>query len=599
MRYRMPGLYRKNRKKTGFICMLLSMALLMAALPGRMPVRAAETDPSADYIVKYTEEAASLMKEEADQPFDVVDGKELNRLLREDALEWYEKDGDAVLMDVPSGSYDPEEQWNLSIVNADGAFQARHLGEGIRVGLVDSGVSPHPAFGDRLLAGGNYIQDAEDPLDTADYYGHGTRVAGLIAAADESGYIGIAPGADIVPLKCTDERGVKVSAICRAVYSGIDDYGCNVLNLSLGVRNEYQSLKEAVEYAESKHVVVVSAAGNNGTAAVYYPAAYDSVIGVGSVDRNGLCYSRSNHNSSVFLTAPGVLVRSTDAGGGYTESTGCSFAVPQVSGAAAVLLGIDGGLEPERVRQILAETAQDRGTEGYDEYYGYGILDLGACVSCLPQREKEEAPSYGAGCARDESCILKRFADLDCEAWYHGALHYALEKEIMNGCAEDLFLPDENSSRAMIVTMIWRMEGRPSSGVSPAFHDVSEEQWYAEAVRWAAGEGIVSGYSRTDFGPEDPVTREQLAAVLCRYAGWKGTGTEFPSGGDGLLERFADAGQISDWALDEVGRAVSLNLLQGVDEDRFCPGMEASRAQAAAVLMRLEGLLSGHRPIQD
>ena len=582
---------RKYRKKTGALfCLFLSALLLLTAFPEGIPASAAEVDPSAEYIVKYAEEAASLAEDKAEEPFDVVDGKELNRLLKKDALEWYEEDGDALLMEDGPVFYDPEEQWNLGVIHADGAFREQHLGSGIRVGVVDSGVSPHPAFGDRLLEGKNFIQDAKDPLDTADQYGHGTRVAGLISAADESGYIGTAPGAEIVPLKCTDGKTVKVSAICRAVYSGIDDFHCNVLNLSLGVKQEYQSLKEAVEYAESKHITVVSAAGNGGTSLLFYPAAYDSVIGVGSVDRNGVCYDGSNHNSSVCLTAPGVRVRSTGAGGGYEEGTGCSFAIPQVSGAAAVLLGIDKGLEPGRIRQILAETAQDRGSEGYDEYYGYGILDLGAGVSLLKEEGRgSDQKEPGEDCPRDGSCILKNFSDLDPAAWYHGALHYALEKEIMNGCAEGLFLPDGSCSRAMIVTMLWRMEGRPSAGTDPAFHDIVEGQWYTEAVRWAAGEGIVNGYSRTVFGPEDPMTREQLAAVLCRYAGRKGWETAFPSGEDDPLERYADAEQVSGWAVDEVRRVLWLELFQGVDEDHFCPQMEASRAQAAAVLMRMAG----------
>ena len=208
-------------------------------------------------------------------------------------------------------------------------------------------------------------------------------MAGLIAAANESGYIGAAPGAQIVPLKITDGQTVKISAVCRAIYGAVDDYSCAVINLSLGVTTDYESLEEAVAYAEEHDVVVVSAIGNGGGSARYYPALYDTVIGVGSVDSNGMVYYRSNHNEGVFITAPGVDVRSTASAGGYTTSTGTSFAVPQVTAAAAVLRGIDGTLKPGEIRELIAETASDRGAEGYDEYYGHGILNLAGCVTAL------------------------------------------------------------------------------------------------------------------------------------------------------------------------------------------------------------------------
>ena len=218
--------------------------------------------------------------------------------MRAGRLEWAERDGEAILLE-PEGDaellgtlspYYADKQWNLDMIGADAAFRQGFLGQGIRVGVLDSGVNPHPAFGDRLLAGHNYVQDANDPEDTTDTFGHGTRVAGLIAARTEEGYIGTAPQALIVPLKVTDGKSVKISAVCEAIYGAVDEYGCQVLNLSMGVRSDYTVLREAVAYAESKGVVVVSAVGNNGSNAMYYPAAYDTVIGVGAVDCNSVLY---------------------------------------------------------------------------------------------------------------------------------------------------------------------------------------------------------------------------------------------------------------------------------------------------------------------
>jgi hypothetical protein len=130
-------------------------------------------------------------------------------------------------------------------------------------------------------------------------------------------------------------------------------------------------------------VIVVSAVGNGGSTARYYPAEYDTVIGVGAVDSGGAVYYRSNHNDSVLVTAPGVDVRTTAASGGYTTATGTSFAVPQVSAAAAILRAIDGTLSPASVRALIAGTAEDRGEAGYDPYYGYGILNIAGCIAAL------------------------------------------------------------------------------------------------------------------------------------------------------------------------------------------------------------------------
>ena len=289
------------------------LAILLTAVPNE-----AVNATGTDYIVKYKSSFAGLMEDDA--PFEGVSAAEMTRLRDLGLLEWYEPDGEAVLLDA---EYDEEAQWNLGMIGAQTAFARGCLGRDIRVGVLDSGINPHPDFEDRLLAGQNYMSGSSNPNDTTDTYGHGTRVAGLVAAVGQTGCVGAAPGAELVPLKVTDAKSVKISAVCRAIYGGIDDYGCQVLNLSLGVQTEYESLKEAVDYAEARNVVIVSAAGNGGTTALFYPAAYDTVVGVGAVDRSGAVYSRSNRNESVWITAPGVDVRTTAYRGGAQSSARC------------------------------------------------------------------------------------------------------------------------------------------------------------------------------------------------------------------------------------------------------------------------------------
>ena len=402
----------------------LAAALALLLLWGLSPARAA-SDPAAEYMVRYRESAARLMESEGSVPFDVVSKSELDRLLAQDLIEWYEEDGDAFLLDAePEASltgalspYYDDAQWNLDMIGADEAFQRNLLGQGIRIGVIDSGVSPHPDFGSRLLSGYNYTPDAKsyELHNTEDLLGHGTRVAGLIAAAGDSGYIGAAPGAEIVPLKCTNSNTVKISAICQAIYDAIDMFGCTVLNLSLGVATEYDALRDAISYADKRGVVVVAAAGNGRKETLMYPACYDTVIGVGAVNGEGVVYANSNHNESVFLTAPGVSVRTTSCQGGYTTGTGTSFSVPQVAAAAAVLLGIDGTLTSQEIMDLLAQTASDRGTPGYDEYYGYGILNVGGSAAILagepdPSEPCQFLPAEGTAVALRNNTG----AELDC-----------------------------------------------------------------------------------------------------------------------------------------------------------------------------------------
>ena len=549
---------------------LLALLLVLALL--FLPLTARAGAEEGEYIVKYRN---------GDTPFDVVSAGELRRLLRQDALEWYEPDGEATLTGDIS-PYFGDEAWNLALVGADAAFAQGFLGQGVRIGIVDSGVNPHPALGDRLLPGRCCIPDAADETDTSDTVDHGTRVAGLIAGTGEEGYLGPAPEAELVPLKCTDGKEAKVSAVCAAIYSGIDDFGCQILNLSLGVSQEYIALREAIAYAEERGVLVVSAVGNNGDARLYYPAAYDTVIGVGAVGEDGIVYLRSNHNASLFLTAPGVNVTTTFAQGGYGTATGTSFAVPAVTAAAAVLLSARADLTPARLRELLAGSAEDRGIQGFDEYYGHGILNISGSLAALLEAPEE---------AGEEYCPLSAFTDLDQAAWYHDGVHYALESGLMKGVGEGQFAPAVPASRGMIVTMLWRLEGEPAPAGEASFSDVPEGTWYTEAVRWAASSGIAGGYGDGRFGPVNSITREQLVTILCRYARYLGLDTASVSAG---LSAFPDGTAVSPWAAEAMGWAVGAGLISGTEGGLLSPGTDAGRAQVATVLLRFSALDPGH-----
>ena len=171
------------------------------------------------------------------------------------------------------------------------------------------------------------------------------------------------------------------------------------------------------------------------------------------------------------------------------------------------------------------------------------------------------------------------FTDVPSGSWYEEAVQYVYENGLMSGVSEDAFGPDLTTSRAMVVTILYRLAGSPETG-SADFADVPADQYYAAPVAWASSCGVVSGYSADTFGPNDPITREQMALILYRFAQEQKQDTS--KRGD--LTVFADADQISSYAVDALSWANAQGLINGVDAVTLSPAGRATRAQAATIL---------------
>ena len=179
-----------------------------------------------------------------------------------------------------------------------------------------------------------------------------------------------------------------------------------------------------------------------------------------------------------------------------------------------------------------------------------------------------------------------KFTDVSRNDWFYGDVSYVYENGIMDGVSAETFAPNATLTRGMIVTILYRMENKPAVTGASKFTDVDANEWYGAPVAWAAGNGIVTGYSETTFGPNDPVTREQLAAILYRYAVYKGMSAVTL---EQNLSRFTDADQISAYAVPAMNWAVGKGLINGAD-GKLSPKASATRAQVAAIIHRyLEG----------
>ena len=176
------------------------------------------------------------------------------------------------------------------------------------------------------------------------------------------------------------------------------------------------------------------------------------------------------------------------------------------------------------------------------------------------------------------------FADVAENAWYTDAVRYVYEHDLMDGIGSTTFAPDATTSRAMIATILWRMAGSPAVNGSIGFSDVADGQWYSEAIRWAASEGIVAGYDNGKFGPDDPITREQFAAMLWRYA--ESAGYDVSIGESTNILSYADATNVSEYAIPAMQWACGSGVITGISEATLVPRGEATRAQAATMLMR-------------
>ncbi|MBO6270279.1 MAG: S-layer homology domain-containing protein, partial [Clostridium sp.] len=195
----------------------------------------------------------------------------------------------------------------------------------------------------------------------------------------------------------------------------------------------------------------------------------------------------------------------------------------------------------------------------------------------------EKDASGAAACDKGDSCPMTAFGDLDKSLWYHDGVHWALENGVMKGVGNNLFNPNGTTSRAMIVTMLHRMEGEPKSDYAMTFKDVEDGKWYTEAIRWAAENGIVEGYTKEKFGPTDDLTREQLATILYRYAKLKGQGF---TGMWAFPLNFDDASDVSGWANEAVCWMTMNGVIQGTGDNKLSPKWNATRAQVATMLMR-------------
>ena len=457
----------------------------------------------------------------------------------------------------------------ITILMTEAAFAAS-----VKVGVIDTGITQKENIFDegRITEGKNYVSESSD---TEDKVGHGTRVASLIIGTLDGEIVSPSKESQIVPLVYYSKypSGVVmnggIEAICSAIYDAIDVYGCKVINISSGVPRGDDELKKAVDYAEEKGVLIVSACGNDGKS-VCYPAAYDTVIGVGSHNDKAepSDFSCSGQGIDLLFTGENIKTVSIKNSEDYELAEGTSYSAALITSHAAAAFEKYPELLPHQIRYFMRISCDDICEDGYDEESGYGVFDPDAFYENLSLFDKGEI-----------SC----FSDVQKGAWYYDSVCYAEQNRLFSGASHTEFEPDGFMTRAMLVTVLYRAEGEPETAQSACFADVEKGSYYEEAAAWAQQNGIIYGVSATEFAPDANITREQIAAIIYRYAKLK---NEVPEDTWETALDYGDLDDIPDYALEAVEYCKYKNIIQGRDNNQFQPKSAATRAEAAAILQR-------------
>jgi len=291
---------------------------------------------------------------------------------------------------------DPKKVYIADMLNLFAAWDYTTGSREVVVAVLDTGVFlDHPEFTGRATEGYDFVNDDDDP---ADDHGHGTHIAGIVAAGVNNGLgsAGICPECMIMPVKVLNENNAGVwSGVANGLIYAVDN-GADIVVLSLGSPNPNKAMEAAIDYANQNNVFVIAASGNENTNAPFYPAAYPGTLGVGATDQHDEKWALSNYGNMLDITAPGNLIYSTyidldNAYQGHIFMSGTSMATPHVAGLAGLLLSQDLSRQVPDLKRLIIESAKDLGEPSWDSFYGHGRIDVVAAL----QMESNFVPPTG------------------------------------------------------------------------------------------------------------------------------------------------------------------------------------------------------------
>ncbi len=300
-----------------------------------------------------------------------------------DIIQSMDEDKVIKIADIPNDTL-YHNQYALPLMNVPDAWDISKGSDAVKVAVIDTGIyRAHPDFAGTSITPGYDVITRKSGVDQ-DPYGHGTTVAGVIAATANNGkgISGVCWDVTIEPYRVADSNGnIYVSDMITAVYMAVDS-GCKVINLSMGGPDTAPGESTAIKYAIDHGCIVVASAGNEATEGnpYEYPASLDDVISAASINSSCTHSYFSNYNDKVDICAPGEDIYTTSKSGGYCTADGTSYSAPYVSGIAALAASMDPHITASGFNDLLEATSRDLGTPGRDNSYGYGLIDAEAIL---------------------------------------------------------------------------------------------------------------------------------------------------------------------------------------------------------------------------
>jgi type VII secretion-associated serine protease mycosin len=429
------------------------------------------------------------------------------------------------------------QQWGIFAIGADRVWSTT-TGAGVIVAVVDSGSGPHPDLADNLLLGRSIfgLVESQDGTDI-DASGHGSHVAGIIAAAANNGIggSGVAPNAKILPIKVLDQAG---QGDARDVAAGVRyaaDNGAKVINLSLGGATESSSLTQAIAYANDKGALVVAAAGNGGAAdKPKWPASLDLTLAVTAVDQSNGATSFDQRGDYIDIAAPGANVVST-AKGDYVTLSGTSMAAGFVAGAAALLFAAEPRVTNAQVRDILLRTATDIGDPGRDVTFGAGLINMVAALAELQRMYPPiAAPKIAAVGHVGETLVanLALISDVNSVKWFRcdstglAAIEIPVDCIAIAKATKRQYLTTQTDARHTIrVGITFTRDGAKQFVISDAVGPFFQIWQVANAVTPATTTPLIKLFNSSSSGSRT----YRVVSGACRISGTKLIAPKVPS----------------------------------------------------------------------
>lgn len=488
--------------------------------------------------------------------------------------------GDVAVSAIPNDEYFAAQDY-LRQIRAPAAWDVVRHADDVTVAVIDTGVDlDHPDLAGRLVEGVNLIEPGTPPQDD---HGHGTNVAGVIAAVGNNGIgvTGLAWSVKLMPIKALEADGQgDEDKLGEAIRHAVDA-GADIVVMSLGLNRYSPFLKEIVDYAEQKGVLLVSAAGNEGRD-VKFPAAFPTVLAVGGVSGDNRVRPESNHGPEIDLVAPWEVF-TTELGGGYVYNQGTSMAAPQAAGAAALALAAFPHLKPYELRNLLRQTALDIGEKGWDPRTGYGLLQVDRVLAGAYLADMYEPNNTRSAAARLplDTEVYGELAGGSDRDWFEIRPDY-------RGTVTVHFAPaDAAERRRPNVRMVLSRGGNAADQV---FEDVlnhppsfavgkGERAWIALQLADAKDESRLPYRLRTEFS----IYADDFEDNDRQFKAYSMSGTEMTL--TGTFHKLND----QDWFTIHVAESASLNLVVEPDTMRMDIALLVQKSGEKAVIVDRQG----------